>query len=192
MPKTWGPGVSWFEPITKTKPWREPLREQNWQGQRLDGRGSLAGPGREDGRDPLKPFVRATLQESLQFHRPDFISSSGERIKRLKLIVQERKLQSMLQSERDVLFNIDRERQGHQNRMRPLPKRVFLAVQKSKPISKKEMIQRSKRIYEQLPEVQKKREEEKRKSEYKSYRLRAQLYKKRVTNQLLGRKVPWD
>ncbi|XP_050610312.1 centrosome-associated protein ALMS1 isoform X5 [Macaca thibetana thibetana] len=192
VPKTWGPGVSWFEPITKTKPWREPLREQNWQGQHLDGRGSLAGPGREDGRDPLKPFVRATLQESLQFHRPDFISSSGERIKRLKLIVQERKLQSMLQSERDVLFNIDRERQGHQNRMRPLPKRVFLAVQKSKPISKKEMIQRSKRIYEQLPEVQKKREEEKRKSEYKSYRLRAQLYKKRVTNQLLGRKVPWD
>uniref|UniRef100_A0A8D2FFP6 ALMS1 centrosome and basal body associated protein n=1 Tax=Theropithecus gelada TaxID=9565 RepID=A0A8D2FFP6_THEGE len=192
VPKTWGPGVSWFEPITKTKPWREPLREQNWQGQHLDGRGSLAGPGREDGRDPLKPFVRATLQESLQFHRPDFISSSGERIKRLKLIVQERKLQSMLQSERDVLFNIDRERQGHQNHMRPLPKRVFLAVQKSKPISKKEMIQRSKRIYEQLPEVQKKREEEKRKSEYKSYRLRAQLYKKRVTNQLLGRKVPWD
>ncbi|XP_011800897.1 PREDICTED: Alstrom syndrome protein 1 [Colobus angolensis palliatus] len=192
VPKSWGPGVSWFEPITKTKPWREPLREQNWQGQHLDGLGSLAGPGREDGRDPLKPFVRATLQESLQFHRPDFISSSGERIKRLKLIVQERKLQSMLQSERDVLFNVDRERQGHQNRMHPLPKRVFLAVQKNKPISKKEMIQRSKRIYEQLPEVQKKREEEKRKSEYKSYRLRAQLYKKRVTNQLLGRKVPWD
>ncbi|XP_066863420.1 centrosome-associated protein ALMS1-like [Kogia breviceps] len=47
-------------------------------------------------------------------------------------------------------------------------------------------------IYEQLPEVQKKREEEKRRSEYKSYRLRAQLYKKKVTNQLLGRKVPWN
>lgn len=34
------------------------------------------------------------------------------------------------------------------------------------------------RIYEQLPEVQRKREEEKRRLEYKSYRLRAQLFKK--------------
>ncbi|XP_030874004.1 (E2-independent) E3 ubiquitin-conjugating enzyme FATS-like [Leptonychotes weddellii] len=42
------------------------------------------------------------------------------------------------------------------------------------------MIQRSKRIYEQLPEVQRKRDEEKRRLEYKSYRLRAQLFKKRT------------
>ncbi|XP_012501869.1 PREDICTED: Alstrom syndrome protein 1 [Propithecus coquereli] len=188
LPKIFGPGISWFEPITKTKPWREPLREQNWQGQRTDCRESLAGPGRE----PLKPFVRATLQESLQLHRPDFISRSGERIKRLKLVVQERKLQSMLQSERDALFNTQREWQGCRNPVHLLPKRVFLAAQKNRPIGKKEMIQRSKRIYEQLPEIRKKREEEKRRSEYKSYRLRAQLYKKKVTNQLLGRKVPWD
>ncbi|XP_035884037.1 Alstrom syndrome protein 1 isoform X5 [Phyllostomus discolor] len=183
-----GPGISWFAPITNIKPWREPLREQNWQGQHTDSHGSLAGPGR----GPLKPFVRATLQESLQLHRPDFISRSGERIKRLKLIVQERKLQNMFQSEREALFNTVREWQGHRDPMRPLPKRGFLAAQKGRPIGKKEMIQRSKRIYEQLPEVQKKREEEKRRLEHKSYRLRAQLYKKKVTNRLLGRKVPWD
>ncbi|XP_061287884.1 centrosome-associated protein ALMS1 isoform X4 [Bos javanicus] len=188
MPKLHGPGVSWFAPITNTKPWREPLREQNWQGQHMDSHSSLAGPGKE----PLKPFVRATLQESLQLHRPDFISRSGERIKRLKLIVQERKLQNMLQSEREALFNTVQDWQGYRDPVHLLRKRGFLAAQKKRPVGKKEMIQRSKRIYEQLPEVQKKREEEKRRSEYKSYRLRAQLYKKKVTNQLLGRKVPWD
>ncbi|OBS57131.1 hypothetical protein A6R68_11744 [Neotoma lepida] len=120
--------------------------------------------------------------EALQLHRPDFISSSRERIKRLKLLVQERKLQNLFQSEREALFSA----------VLPVPGRAHLAVQKNKPIGKKEMIQRTKRIYEQLPEVKKKREEEKRKSEYKSYRLRAQRYKTRVTNQLLGRKVPWD
>ncbi|XP_042130362.1 centrosome-associated protein ALMS1 isoform X2 [Peromyscus maniculatus bairdii] len=182
LPKIYGPGISWFEPVTKTKPWREPLREQNWQVLCMSNRGSLGGPGGDGGRVPLRPFVRATLQEALQLHRPDFISRSGERIKRLKLLVQERKLQSLFQSEREALFNA----------VRPLPRRGPLATQKNKPIGKKEMIQRTKRIYEQLPEVKKKREEEKRKSEYKSYRLRAQHYKTRVTNQLLGRKVPWD
>ncbi|XP_055395621.1 centrosome-associated protein ALMS1 isoform X3 [Bubalus kerabau] len=188
MPKLHGPGVSWFAPITNTKSWREPLREQNWQGQHMDSHSRPAGPGKE----PPGPFVRATLQESLQLHRPDFISRSGERIKRLKLIVQERKLQNMLQSEREALFNTVQEWQGYRDPVHLLRKRGFLAAQKKRPIGKKEMIQRSKRIYEQLPEVQKKREEEKRRSEYKSYRLRAQLYKKKVTNQLLGRKVPWD
>ena len=53
-----GPGISWFAPMTNVKPWREPLREQNWQGQHTDSHGSPAGPGR----GPLKPFVRATLQ----------------------------------------------------------------------------------------------------------------------------------
>ncbi|XP_029088652.1 Alstrom syndrome protein 1 isoform X6 [Monodon monoceros] len=188
LPKFHGPGVSWFAPVTNTTPWREPLQKQNWQGQHMDSHSSLAGPGR----DPLKPFVRATLQESLQLHRPDFISRSGERIKRLKLIVQERKLQNMLQSEREALFNTVRGWQGHRDAMHLLPKRGFLAAQKKRPVGKKEMIQRSKWIYEQLPEVQKKREEEKRRLEYKSYRLRAQLYKKKLTNQLLGRKVPWN
>ncbi|EFB18662.1 hypothetical protein PANDA_010436, partial [Ailuropoda melanoleuca] len=174
LPKHYGPGICWFAPITNTKPWREPLREQNWQGQHMDSHRPLAGPGR----DPLKPFVRATLQESLQFHRPDFISRSGERIKRLKLIVQERKLQNMLQSEREALFNTAREWQGYRDPVCPLLKRGFLGARKNRPIGKKEMIQRSKRIYEQLPEVQRKREEEKRRLEYKSYRLRAQLFKK--------------
>ncbi|XP_057414467.1 centrosome-associated protein ALMS1 isoform X3 [Balaenoptera acutorostrata] len=140
LPEFHGPGASCFAPVTNTTPGREPLQEQNWQGQHTDSRSSLAGPGR----DPLKPFVRATLQESLQLHRPDFISRSGERIKRLKFIVQERKLQNMLQSEREALFNTVRGWQGHRDATHLLPKRGFLVAQKKRPVGKKEMIQRSK------------------------------------------------
>lgn len=38
------------------------------------------------------------------------------------------------------------------------------------------------RIYETLPEVQRRREEERRKAEYQSYRLNAQLYNKVPSN----------
>lgn len=58
LPQCHGPGIAWFAPVTNTKPWREPLREQNWQGQHMDSCGSQA----SHGRDPLKPFVRASLQ----------------------------------------------------------------------------------------------------------------------------------
>lgn len=76
LPKIYGPGISWFEPITKTKPWREPLREQNWQGQHASDGRSLGGPRGDDGRDAPKPFVRATLQ--VQWHQVNFVRILGE------------------------------------------------------------------------------------------------------------------
>ncbi|XP_065592075.1 centrosome-associated protein ALMS1 [Cyrtonyx montezumae] len=187
-----GPGLSWFEPFTNTKPWREPLREKNFQEQQYSKVTQPAAPEREAETRPTQPFVKLTLQEALAMRRPDFISRSGERVKHLKLVMEERRIQSVLQSEREELFNPPEKRKGYRNANHLLSDRGYLIKEKRRAIPRSEMVQRSKRIYEQLPEVQKKREEEKRKSEYNSYRLKAQLYKMKITNRVLGRKVPWN
>ncbi|XP_072262845.1 centrosome-associated protein ALMS1 [Pyxicephalus adspersus] len=185
-----GPGPAWYEPMTSAKPWREPLRERNQQAPAIKRAEDLINESelsKDNKRGQM--FVRATLQESLKAHRPDFIFQSGERMKRLQLLSKERKLQSVFQNEREELFN-QAARKGapsyHASSTDPR------TSQKMKSIPRKEMVQRSKRIYEQLPEVKKRKEEEKRRSEYETYRLKAQLFRKKVTNHILGRKTPWD
>ncbi|XP_041435258.1 uncharacterized protein alms1.S isoform X2 [Xenopus laevis] len=171
------PSASWYEPMTNTKPWREPLREKNMEEQFLK---RVHGQLNRSHLDPpenkvLKPFSKVTLQESLKSHRPDFIFRSRERVKRLHLLAEERRLQTVFQSEREKLFNQPVKTSKWETEQQLQDYRLN---QKNRMIPKKEMVQHSKRIYEQLPEVKKRREEEKRRQEYQSYRLKAQHFQK--------------
>ncbi|KAJ8407628.1 hypothetical protein AAFF_G00274850 [Aldrovandia affinis] len=183
-----GPGPGWFEPYAKTKPWREPLREMQVQEEPVSTkRRSQSQPitrAPTDGK-ASSALVRLTLQEALEMRRPDFVSRSRERIKRLELQVEERRLQAVFEQEREQLFN----RPGL--RGQPFQPTGF-PLHRTRVIPRKEMFKRSKQIYSQLPEVQQRIEEEKRKAEYHSYRLKAQLYKKKITNRILGRKTAWQ
>lgn len=61
-------------------------------------------------------------------HRPDFISRSGERVKHLKLVMEERRIQSVLQSEREELFNPPEKRKGYRNASHMLSDRGTFVV----------------------------------------------------------------
>ncbi|XP_056152358.1 centrosome-associated protein ALMS1 [Lampris incognitus] len=180
------PGSTWFESYNRTHPWREPLRQRHIQEVRdrplnvihaesdVESRGKTVSSG----------LVRFSLQEVLEMRRPEFISHSRERMKRLALQTEERRLQAIFSRERDPLFS----QPGGTGRLPKLAGRT----EYRRAVPRKEMIQRSKQIYENLPEVQRRREEERRKVEYRSYRLNAQLYNKKITNYVLGRRTPWQ
>lgn len=57
-----GPGPCWFEPWTSTKPWREPLREKNWQEQQHSHTTEPAAQDRCAESKSLRSSVKLTLQ----------------------------------------------------------------------------------------------------------------------------------
>ncbi|GAA6110583.1 Alstrom syndrome protein 1 isoform X1 [Tachysurus ichikawai] len=178
-------GQAWFEPYTKMQPWREPLRERHIQVERENFPDHKTHAENDSGSKPSS-LVRLSLQEMLELRRPEFVSRSRERMKRLCLLAEERKMQAIFNKEREELFNDPSAVQQPKAAPAPPPlpsKRVI-------PVN--EMIQRSKRIYSQLPEVQKRKEEERRKAEYNTYRLNAQLFNKKITNRVLGKRAPWQ
>ncbi|XP_056250114.1 platelet binding protein GspB isoform X2 [Seriola aureovittata] len=176
---TWRPSTAWFEPYSRTHPWREPLRQRQSNFiHRAEPDPDLRTKTMSSG------LSRVSLQEALEMRRPEFISRSTQRVKRLALQVEERKLQAVFTRERHDLFN---QHGGPGRLLRPAGTALL-----RRAVPRKEMIQRSKLIYEKLPEVQRRREEERRKTEYRSYRLNAQLYNKRITNRVLGRQTAWQ
>ncbi|XP_061599815.1 centrosome-associated protein ALMS1-like [Cololabis saira] len=179
--------TAWFEPYSRVGAWREPLRQR--QVHEDPSRQTRVQRQEEPDPDPgTKPMssglVPVSLREALELHRPEFISRSRGRMQRLTQQVEERKLQEVVNRERDELLL-----QPTEPARLPRP---AVAARLRRAVPRKEMIQRSKQIYEKLPEVQRRREEERRKAEYRSFRLNAQLYNKRITNRVLGRRTAWQ
>ncbi|KAM6917359.1 centrosome-associated protein ALMS1-like [Lycodopsis pacificus] len=177
---TWRPSTACFQLHSRTNPWREPLSPRQVQQDRhqhaepaLDPRPKARSSG----------LARISLREALELRRPQFISRSRWRVKRLALQVEERKLREEFSRERDALFS----RPGGPGRLQ----RPAGAALLRRAVPRREMLQRSKQIYESLPEVQRRREEERRIAEYRSYRLNAQLYNKRITERVLSRRAAW-
>ncbi|XP_039607799.1 uncharacterized protein alms1 [Polypterus senegalus] len=182
------PSLSWFAHFKNEKSWRPPLRERHMQEEPV--RNLWRETRQPSTSQPPCALVRVTLQESLELHRPDFISRSRERMKRLSLKAEERKEEALFQNEREQLFCCDAERNRLANNLRRLLDQENLSQKRE--ITKKEMFLRSKRKYCQLPEVRKRQEEERRQAEYRCNRIKAEQYKRKIANRILGRKAPWE
>ncbi|XP_069867577.1 (E2-independent) E3 ubiquitin-conjugating enzyme FATS [Dipodomys merriami] len=140
----------------------------------------------EDGSEPQQtPTSLMTLQEALEVHKPQFISRSQERLKKLEHMVQQRKAQQKEKLGQKQSSSPIRASKKQFTIPHPLSDNLFKP--KERCISEKEMHMRSKRIYNNLPEVKKKKEEQKKRVILQSNRLRAEVFKKQLLDQLLQR-----
>ncbi|XP_004438932.2 PREDICTED: centrosomal protein C10orf90 homolog [Ceratotherium simum simum] len=131
------------------------------------------------------PASSLTLQEALEARKPQFISRSQERLKKLEHMVQQRKAQQKENlGQKQPLLPV---RTSKKQFTVPHPLSDNLFKPKERYISEKEMHMRSKRIYNNLPEVKKKKEEQKKRVILQSNRLRAEVFKKQLLDQLLQR-----
>ncbi|NXA81562.1 CJ090 protein, partial [Thryothorus ludovicianus] len=129
------------------------------------------------------------LQEALELHNPQFISRSQKRLKRLELMVQLRRAQ-----QREAPPGTPRARKlstptASKKKQFTIPDPLSdnLFKPKERVIPEKEMHMRSKRIYDNLPEVKKKQEEKQKRIILQSNRLRVEMFKKQLLDQLLHR-----
>ncbi|XP_053731668.1 (E2-independent) E3 ubiquitin-conjugating enzyme FATS-like [Synchiropus splendidus] len=126
-----------------------------------------------------------TLQEALELFRPDFISRSQGRLRRMEWRARKRRA---LQTSTVELMQVLKEEPGKLKKCTtpdPLSDNLFKPRERS--ISGREMQLRSRRIYNLLPEVTKKKQEERNKAVAQTNRLRAEVYKKKLLDQILQR-----
>ena len=133
------------------------------------------------GIDPSK-----TLQEALIENKPNFIKMSEYRVETLRQIKEERCLFSEMR--RTALENLAKDAPKNQIKAhiplttvpKPKPRRLF---------NYKEMVKETRRKYEQLPEVLNARYDAKRISNYQTNRLMADIYQRKIKDNVLKGRV---
>ncbi|NWR85780.1 CJ090 protein, partial [Furnarius figulus] len=130
--------------------------------------------------------------EALEIHNPQFISRSQERLKRVEHMVQLRKAQrseAPPANPGSLLHKLSSMSTSSRKRQYTIPDPLSdnLFKPKERFIPEKEMHMRSKRIYDNLPEVKKKQEEKQKRIIIQSNRLRVEMFKKQLLDQLLHR-----
>ncbi|NXL85152.1 CJ090 protein, partial [Alectura lathami] len=117
--------------------------------------------------------------EALEIHKPQFISRSQERLKKLELMVQLRKAQQTdapVSTVRKPPSTSTSSKKKQYTVPDPLSDNLFKP--KERFIPEKEMHMRSKRIYDNLPEVKKKQEEKQKRIIIQSNKMRVEMFKK--------------
>ncbi|XP_076195332.1 (E2-independent) E3 ubiquitin-conjugating enzyme FATS isoform X1 [Aptenodytes patagonicus] len=138
------------------------------------------------------PPAPQTLREALEIHKPQFISRSQERLKRLEHMVQLRKAQqsdALASNQGALVRKLSSTSTSSKKKQYTIPHPLSdnLFKPKERFIPEKEMHMRSKRIYDNLPEVKKKQEEKQKRIIIQSNRLRVEIFKKQLLDQLLQR-----
>ncbi|XP_065144461.2 uncharacterized protein [Paramisgurnus dabryanus] len=123
-----------------------------------------------------------SLREALELFRPDFISRSQNRLRRLEQRARQRR--SLNTAEFSMAVETANFRP---NCTKPHPLSDNLFKPRDRAISGKEMQWRSRRIYKKLPEVTKKKEDEKKRLMSQTNRLRVEVFKKKLLDQVLQR-----
>ncbi|XP_043119358.1 uncharacterized protein LOC122362128 [Puntigrus tetrazona] len=127
-------------------------------------------------------YQSLSLREALERFRPDFISRSQNRLRRLELRARDRRC---LQTAEFIMGVETANRRRNCTKPHPLSDNLFKP--RDRAISGKEMQWRSRRIYSKLPEVTKKKEEKRKRLVLETNRLRAEVFKKKLLDQVLQR-----
>uniref|UniRef100_A0A8B9MAS5 Chromosome 10 open reading frame 90 n=1 Tax=Accipiter nisus TaxID=211598 RepID=A0A8B9MAS5_9AVES len=129
------------------------------------------------------PPTPQTLREALETHKPHFISRSQERLKRLENMVRLRKAQQSnapASNQGPLVCKLSSTSTSSKKKQYTIPHPLSdnLFKPKERFIPEKEMHMRSKRIYDNLPEVKKKQEEKQKRIIIQSNRMRVEIFKK--------------